>query len=226
MSAYAFLGKGQDFCGWVLEWGGATTHVLSLVAHLRATAGARWLLAPQGAEPLAARFAAAGASVCGQPERAVVCDPARPAGRAHGAGRRRGERTQLGSARWTCNAVRCRAPCGWPCGVSIRSERWGAGGVRGVAHPGGHRQERRGVARGLLEHHRQLYDEAVVVDTGSHDGSPARAIARGARVFCACPGAMTSPPRATWPWRRRGGAGSSAWTLTSGSRPRTRRGCA
>ncbi len=35
---------------------------------------------------------------------------------------------------------------------------------------------------GLLEHHRALYDEAVVVDTGSRDDTVARARAAGARV--------------------------------------------
>lgn len=35
----------------------------------------------------------------------------------------------------------------------------------------------------LLRHHRPLYDEAVVVDTGSRDGTAAAAAAAGARVF-------------------------------------------
>ena len=63
VTAYAFCGKGQDFPGWILEWGGTVSAVAILVAHLRAQAGARWLLAPQGAEELAAGLAAAGARV-------------------------------------------------------------------------------------------------------------------------------------------------------------------
>ena len=62
-TAYAFCGKGQDFFGWILEWGGAPPAVAVLVAHLYAQAAARWLLAPQGAEEMAADLAAAGARV-------------------------------------------------------------------------------------------------------------------------------------------------------------------
>lgn len=61
VAAYAFCGKGQDFSGWILEWGGAPDLVTPLLTHLRATAGARWLLAPQGTEGMVARLAAAGA---------------------------------------------------------------------------------------------------------------------------------------------------------------------
>jgi hypothetical protein len=66
-TAYAFCGKGQDFPGWILEWGGAPAAVAVVVAHLRAHAGAHWLLAPQGAEELAAGLAADGARVVASP---------------------------------------------------------------------------------------------------------------------------------------------------------------
>ncbi len=62
-AAYAFCGKGQDFPGWILEWGGEPSAAAVLVAHLRAHAAARWLLAPQGAEEMAAGLAADGARV-------------------------------------------------------------------------------------------------------------------------------------------------------------------
>ncbi|MHB8079051.1 MAG: GNAT family N-acetyltransferase [Candidatus Krumholzibacteriia bacterium] len=62
-TAYAFCGKGQDFPGWILEWGGARPAVTALVGQLRKQERARWLLAPQGTEELAAGLAAAGAGV-------------------------------------------------------------------------------------------------------------------------------------------------------------------
>lgn len=65
--AYAFCGKGQDFPGWILEWGGAPSAVAVLVAQLSARATARWLLAPQGGEEMAGGLAAAGAWVVARP---------------------------------------------------------------------------------------------------------------------------------------------------------------
>lgn len=66
-TAYAFCGKGQDFPDWILEWGGEPSAVAVLVAHLYVHAAARWLLAPQGAQEMAARLAAGGARVVARP---------------------------------------------------------------------------------------------------------------------------------------------------------------
>ncbi len=88
VTAYAFCGKGQDFPGWILEWGGDPADVAVLVARLRAAEGARWLLAPQGAEPLAAALVAAGARAVARPSGLwCVTHPARLAELAGGSAR-------------------------------------------------------------------------------------------------------------------------------------------
>jgi GNAT superfamily N-acetyltransferase len=61
--AAVFCGKGADFPGYVLEWGGPVGLVLPLVAEAHRRGWARHLLAPPGGEHLAHRLAGAGATV-------------------------------------------------------------------------------------------------------------------------------------------------------------------
>ncbi len=65
--AYVFCGKGLDFPGYVVEWGGPVAGVLRLLAHARARAGARRVLVPAGAEGLAEALLAGGADVFALP---------------------------------------------------------------------------------------------------------------------------------------------------------------
>jgi len=52
IQAYLFCGKGADFPLYGLEWGGDPTAVSLLLAQVRHHGGVRWLLAPQGTEPV------------------------------------------------------------------------------------------------------------------------------------------------------------------------------
>ena len=69
VQAYVFCGKGEDFPGYVAEWGGPVEAVLPLLAAARAEGLASRVLAPAGAEPLVAalldRGAGAAAVPCG-----------------------------------------------------------------------------------------------------------------------------------------------------------------
>ncbi len=76
--AYLFTGKGLDFPGYVLEWGGQTAALLALLDRARRELGATRLLAPQGTESFAAMLVAGGAGAAWQPSGLwVVLSPER-----------------------------------------------------------------------------------------------------------------------------------------------------
>jgi len=59
--AYIFCGKGADFPGYVVEWGGERSLVLALIAHARRRELAHHVLIPQGGEDLIDRLVDRGA---------------------------------------------------------------------------------------------------------------------------------------------------------------------
>ena len=75
----------------------------------------------------------------------------------------------------------------------------------------------------FFAHHAGLWDEAVVVDTGSTDASAALARGAGARVAEARLDRTISRPPATRVWRRPVARGSCCSTPMSGSRRATSR---
>jgi GNAT superfamily N-acetyltransferase len=62
LQAYLFCGKGADFAGCVLEWGGRAGPVATLLATAAAAGLARWALVPQGEEALRDSLVAEGAA--------------------------------------------------------------------------------------------------------------------------------------------------------------------
>lgn len=67
VAGYAFCGRGLDFPGYVLEWGGAPPGLAAVLAEARRRHGARAVLLPQGTEPTAGALAAAGAALAARP---------------------------------------------------------------------------------------------------------------------------------------------------------------
>ncbi len=61
VAAAVFCGKGADFPGWAHEWAGPPPLAARLLAEARRRGLARWLLAPQGGEPLLGRLTRRGA---------------------------------------------------------------------------------------------------------------------------------------------------------------------
>ncbi len=59
--AYAFAGKGEDFPGYVAEWGGAAEAAAAVLAEMMGREWARRVLLPQGSEDLVALLDARGA---------------------------------------------------------------------------------------------------------------------------------------------------------------------
>jgi GNAT superfamily N-acetyltransferase len=62
--AYAFCGKGADFAGYVVEWGGQSEALTGLLAWLAHRGLARHLLVPQGEEPFLGHLGGKGAAWC------------------------------------------------------------------------------------------------------------------------------------------------------------------
>ena len=71
----------------------------------------------------------------------------------------------------------------------------------------------------FLQHAQGLWDELVVVDTGSRDQTRSRCCARRGPASSSVPGPVTSPPPATPGWSWPAAAGSCSWTPTRWSAP-------
>jgi GNAT superfamily N-acetyltransferase len=96
--AYAFCGKGADFPGYVVEWGGQESALTGLLGWLAREGMARHLLVPQGEEPMLQHWGQRGAIWRCLPsglwcvlEEEVLRDAARERGLAHPAAKAQGD---------------------------------------------------------------------------------------------------------------------------------------
>ncbi len=89
LRAYAFAGKGEDFPGYVAEWGGSPPDVAALLAEMGDRGWARRVLLPQGSEDLVALLDGCGAgrlAVASGMWAVLDADSLRRTGAAHDSG--------------------------------------------------------------------------------------------------------------------------------------------